>query len=551
MDTPQTPDDQADNGQRIAAIDVGSNSVRLVVAEVLAGGGYRVVDEERENTRLAASLAATGRLDPGAAATTLAVLGNFVSIANGYGVRELRAIGTSAIRDADDGDDFCRRVRDELGLDIDVISAAEEARLAFLSVARAFDIAGREVAVADIGGGSTEIVVASSGLIDEIFATRLGTVRVADECGIGGRISDKQLLRMRKYIDRALRREIGKPPLVPDMLFGTGGTFTAMASIMMAAQGQAGQPMWGFRATRAQVRHLVADLAQLPLDKRCKVPGLNPQRADIIVPGLVVIERVMRHLRTNTVQVHTRGVRDGLLLTMTQQLPPQSASPDERRAAVEQFARSAGLDLTHARQVSRIAGSLWEQLAGPLELRADDRELIESAAILANVGYLINFDGHHKHSYHLILNSELPGFEREQLRVLAAVARYHRGAPPKHKHPEYRRLGEENRRRVATLAAVLRLALALDRTHQQHVEEVVARVESDAVTITVKAHGDADVDLWAARRKVELFEKVFGREVFFSATTIYDVPPPATRPQQDATSADDVPADASKPSQPR
>lgn len=547
---PQSPSDQAAAGERIAAIDVGSNSVRLVVADVLSGGSYRVMDEERENTRLAAALATTGRLDPAAAQASLAVLGNFLSITSGYGVRQTRAIGTSAIRDADDGDDFCRRVRNELGLDIDVISAAEEARLAFLSVARAFDIAGREVAVADIGGGSTEVVLASSGLVDEIYATRLGTVRIADECGLDGALSDKQLTRVRKLIDRTLRREIGRAPLVPDMLFGTGGTFTAMASIMMSAQGQVGQPMWGFRATRAQVRHLVADLAQLSLDKRCKVPGLNPNRADIIVPGLAIIERIMRHLRTNTVQVHTRGVRDGLLLTMIQQSPPQSASPDERRAAVEQFARSAGLDITHVRQVSRIAGSLWEQLAGPLGLRADDRELIESAAILANVGYLINFEGHHKHSYHLILNSELPGFEREQLGVLATVARYHRGAPPKHKHPEYRRLREENQHRVAALAAILRLALALDRTHQQHVEEVVARVEKDHVQITVKAHGDADVDLWAARRKVELFEKVFGREVYFSATSIYDVPPPA-RPQPAEGDADDLPAGSAKPLRPR
>jgi exopolyphosphatase/guanosine-5'-triphosphate,3'-diphosphate pyrophosphatase len=531
VDTPQAPSDQANSqtprepaaaGQRIAAIDVGSNSVRLVVAEVLAAGGYRVLDEERENTRLAAAMAITGRLDPKAAEATLAVLRNFLSITNGYGVSQTRAIGTSAIRDSDDGHEFCQRVLRELGLEISVISAAEEARLAFLSVARAFDVSGREVAVADIGGGSTELVLASSGLIDGVYATKLGTVRIADECSLAGRVSDKQLARLRKYIDRSLCREIGQPPFVPDMLFGTGGTFTAMASIILAAQGQVGQPMWGFRVTRAQVRHLVADLAQMSLEKRCKVPGLDPKRADIIVPGLAVIERIMRHLRTNVLQVHTRGVRDGLLLTMIQTSPPRSVSPDERRAAVERFAMSAGLDLTHDRQVSRIAGSLWEQLAAPLGLRADDRELIESAALLANIGYLINFEGHHKHSYHLIINGQLPGFEREQLRLLATVARYHRGAPPKQTHPEYRRLTEEDQRRVSALAAILRLALALDRTHQQHVEEVVARVEKNRVEITVKAHGDADVDLWAARRKVELFEKVFGREVSFSATNVHD-----------------------------
>ncbi|MEX2316880.1 MAG: Ppx/GppA phosphatase family protein [Pirellulales bacterium] len=507
-------------GTRIAAIDVGSNSVRLVVAEVLSSGGYRVLDEERENTRLAAAMTKTGRLDPAAADATIGVLRNFISIAAGYGAHQPRAIGTSALRDTEDGPAFCDRVRKELKLSIEVISAAEEARLAFLSVARAFDISGREVAVADIGGGSTEIVLASSGLVDQVYETKLGTVRVAEQCGVADRSTPKQVAQLRDFVDRELRKEIGKPPFVPDMLFGTGGTFTALASIIMAAQGQAGQPMWGFRVTRAQIRHLVADLAQLSLDKRCKVPGLNPNRADIIVAGLAIIERVMRHLRVNVVQVHTRGVRDGLLLTMVQQAPPRSAAPEERRGSVEEFAKNCGVDLPHARQVARIAGSLWEQLSQPLGLKPEDRELIESAALVANVGYLINFEGHHKHSYHLILNSELAGFEQSQLQLLAIVARYHRGAPPKQKHDQYRTLSAADKRRVESLAAILRLALALDRTHQQHVEEVRAAVDGDRVRITVKARGDAEVDLWAAQRKVELFEKVFGKKVHFAARNV-------------------------------
>jgi len=255
------------------------------------------------------------------------------------------------------------------------------------------------------------------------------------------------------------------------------------------------------------------------LDKRKKVPGLNPARADIIASGLVIIERIMSHLRVNVVQVHTRGVRDGLLLEMVQAAfggPPKTISCEARAAAVEQFAKSCGVDLLHAKQVAKIAGSLWQQLAAPLSLRPTDRELIEAAALVANVGYLINFEGHHKHSYHLILNSELPGFEREQLRMLALVARYHRGSRPKKKHDDFRALGEEDRRRVAAAAAILRLALALDRTHQQRVRQVHARVAEGNVEITVDAQGDADVDLWAARSKVELFEKVFENEVVFS-----------------------------------
>src|SRR3954449_3621810 len=471
MSDPTPSPDPTPAGQRIAAIDVGSNSIRLVVAEVLTSGGYRVLDEERENTRLAAALTKSGRLDPKAADSTVTVLRNFLSIAAGYGVNQVRAIGTSALRDAEDGPEFCDRVRKELKLSIEVISANEEARLAFLSVARAFDISGRRVAVADIGGGSTELVLASSGLVDQVYETKLGAVRVAEECGVTGRSSERRVQKLRDFIDRALRKEIGKPPFVPDMLFGTGGTFTALASMIMARQGLAGQPMWGFRVTRAQIRHLVADLAAMSLERRCKVNGLTPQRADIIVAGLAIVERVMRQLRVNVVQGHTRGVRDGLLLTMvgntsiassascgTRSVPATSA--EDRRAAVEEFAKNCGVDLPHARQVARIAGSLWQQLAGPLGLKVEDCELIEAAALVANVGYLINFDGHHKHSYHLILNSELSGFERRQLQILANVARYHRGSHPKLKHDHYRELPVEDRQRVSALAAILRLALA-------------------------------------------------------------------------------------------
>src|SRR3954463_13036139 len=513
---------------RVAAIDVGSNSIRLVVAEVLPSGGYRVLDEERENTRLAAALTKTGRLDPTAADATVTVLRNFLSIAAGYGVDQVRAIGTSALRDAEDGPEFCDRVRKTLKLSIEVISANEEARLAFLSVARAFDISGRRVAVADIGGGSTEIVLASSGLVDQVYETKLGAVRVAEECGVTGRSSEKRVLKLREFIDRALKKEIGKPPFVPDMLFGTGGTFTALASIIMARQGMAGQPMWGFRVSRAQIRHLVADLANMSLERRCKVVGLSPQRADIIVAGLAVVERIMRKLGANVVQVHTRGVREGLMLTMvggsqtansvghgTRSVP--ATNVDDRRTAVEDFAKSCGVDLPHARQVARIAGSLWQQLATPLKLRLEDRELIESAALIANVGYLINFDGHHKHSYHLIVNSELPGFERRQLQILANVARYHRGTRPKKRHENFSELSLEDQKRVCALAAILRLALALDRTHQQHVGEVRARVRNDVVRIVVQSQDEANVDLWAAERKVDLFEKVFGRKVLFTA----------------------------------
>ncbi|MEM6799384.1 MAG: Ppx/GppA phosphatase family protein [Planctomycetota bacterium] len=517
--------------ERIAAIDIGSNSVRLVVAQVEASGGYRVIDEERENTRLAGEIDETGRLSDEAIEASFVALKNFVSIAGGYNVSQIRAIATSAVRDATNGPDFCRRAADELGLEIEVISPLEEGRLAYLSVARAFDVTDRPIAVADIGGGSTEIVLASSGLIDEVFATRLGAVRVAERCNLIGESDAQTLASAAAYVDKQLKKCVSKLAFVPARLYGTGGTFTAMASVMMARAGEDERPVRGYQAARANVRHLMLDLAKMPIERRRKVTGLNPRRADIIVAGLLVIDRILRRLQVNTVQVHTRGVRDGLLLTMVREAPTRVVSASERRAAVERFAKNCGVDLTHARQAARIAGLLLDQLAEPLGLDPADRELIESAAILANVGYLINFDKHHKHSYHLILNSELIGFERSELLLLASVARYHRGSPPKKKHKGYAELSNGDRQRVSKMAALLRLALALDRTHQQQVEDLRCRVVEDRVEVTVKAAGDAEVDLWAARRKVDLFESVFGKQVFFASVGERSVDAPLEDPR--------------------
>ncbi|WP_197524779.1 Ppx/GppA phosphatase family protein [Botrimarina hoheduenensis] len=512
----ETPEVAAD---RFAAIDIGSNSVRIVIAQAEAGG-YRVLDEERENTRLASSLAETGALSQEAVESSITALKSFVTIARGYAVREVRAIATSAVRDASNGPDFCRRVSEEVGIEVVVISAHQEGRLSFLSVARAFDVSDKPVAVADIGGGSTEIVLATEGIVEAVLTTRLGAVRVAERCGLAGMCDGPRLEAAETFIDQELRRGAKKPPLVPAMLYGAGGTFTAMAS-MLAAREKSGEEasVRGYRANRADVRHLTADLAKLTLEERGKVAGLNPRRADIIVAGLLVIDRIMRHLKVNVVQVHTGGVRDGLLLTMIEAASAggRPIAPDEREAAVERFAERCGVDLPHAKQVAWIARRLLAQLAVPLGLNETDTPLISAAAILANVGYLINFDQHHKHSYQLIRNSDLPGFERDELRLVANIARYHRGARPKQKHKPFAALSDEDQDRVAKLAAILRVALALDRTHQQQVQDLRVGVTENRVEITVRTSGDAEMDLWAARRKVDLFERVSGRRVYFAA----------------------------------
>jgi exopolyphosphatase/guanosine-5'-triphosphate,3'-diphosphate pyrophosphatase len=230
---------------RIAVIDIGSNSVRLVVAQVLPDEGYRILNEERENTRLASILASTGSLGTTAMNQTRAALRNFLTIAEGFGVHQVRAIATSAVREAVNGRSFCRRIQVELQLKVEIINPRKEARLAFLSVARAFDLANHEVAVTDIGGASTEIILASSGLVEQAYTTHLGAVRLAEQCKVTTTCGEKGLLRLQRTIDRELKYKLGKPPFVPVMLFGMGGTFTSLASIILARLGQAEEPLQG------------------------------------------------------------------------------------------------------------------------------------------------------------------------------------------------------------------------------------------------------------------------------------------------------------------
>jgi exopolyphosphatase/guanosine-5'-triphosphate,3'-diphosphate pyrophosphatase len=262
------------------------------------------------------------------------------------------------------------------------------------------------------------------------------------------------------------------------------------------------------------VRHLLDRLRKLPLKDRASVPGLSSDRADIIVAGMAIIDRIMERFEVNVVQVHNRGVRDGLLLAMIdeQQLPSDTQKGD-REAAIDRLALTCGGDVPHGRHTARIAAKIFSQLMEPLELSEEDLPLLEAAARLQDVGYLINYDQHHKHSYHLIMNSRLPGFSPRELAIIANVARYHRGANPKRKHENFRQLGEREQLRVRQLAAIVRVAGGTDRTNTQQVSDVKLDLHDDTIKLQLVADVCPEVDLWATERRAELFEKVFDKKL--------------------------------------
>jgi exopolyphosphatase/guanosine-5'-triphosphate,3'-diphosphate pyrophosphatase len=504
----------ADMACRLAAIDIGSNSVRLLVAEALRGGTYRILDEEREPTRLGRSVSEKGQLDDESMERTITALRTFKQIAAGYQATSLRTIATCAVREARNGPEFCRRVREQVGLEVEVISGDREARLAFSSVQNAFDLSGKNVIVADIGGGSTEVVFATGNLIESIFSTPLGAVRLTEQFALGeGAVAEtfqRDIARMEEEIALCLKKRTTRPLFAPHFLVGCGGTFTTLAELMMAAKKEVDIPVAGYKVSHAEVRHLLDRLLKMPLRSRRSMAGMTPDRADIILAGLSIIDALMKRFRVNTLMIHTRGVRDGLVREMIDEAVGTTIDdPAHRDAAIERLAAACSGELEHGRTVSLLAGRIFDQLAAPLELVAGDKLLLECAARLQDVGYVINYDQHHKHSYHLIRNSRLPGIRAHDLELIANVARYHRGAHPKRKHENLARLSPEDQSRVQRMAAILRLAGGLDRSRSQQVRDVRVKLENERVFFDVIADQEPLVDIWGAERRNDLFEKVF------------------------------------------
>ena len=500
---------------RLAAVDIGTNSIRLIVAEALRDGNYRILDEEKETTRLGKGLAATGRLDPEAVESSLAALRRMQQIAAGFQVREIRTIATCAVREAADREEFCRRVKAETGFEVEVISGEKEAQLAFFSVVRNFHLEGKNVAVADIGGGSTEIILASGNVIEQVYTTPLGAVRMGELAT--GDLAGDGFEPFLEEIDKLLRKHTRKPVFVPHLLIGSGGTFTSLAEMIRAGRGRTDLPLRGYEISHAEVRHLLDRLRKMSPKARRAVPGLSPDRADIIVPGLAIIDCLMRRFKVNLLQVHDRGVRDGLLLTMIDNsLGNSSDDPHQRETAVERFAANCGVDLEHGRQVARLAGLIFSQLIDEFHLDPESLPLLEAAARLQDVGYLINYEKHHKHSYHLILSSRLPGFQPRELELIANIARYHRGSAPKQKHANFSQLSPANQTLVRQLAAILRLAGGLDRSHTQQVKAVIIERAGSGLAMRAVSDELPEVDLWGARRRAEFFEKVFSTPLTIS-----------------------------------
>lgn len=500
---------------RIAAIDIGSNSVRQIIADVSATGQIRVVDEMKAMPRLGEGLELTGELGRTALDAAVAAVQRMVMLARQYGAARIEIVATSAVRDATNSAEFTSRVRESTGIDVRVLSGEEEALLCFRSALAHFELGSGRSLVMDIGGGSLELVLAKDGLIERVASLPFGAVRLTERF-LSPTLRPKGVRQLREHVREGLRRSVPVKDWRGTRVIGSGGTFTNLAGIVLHRTGVSVRSAHGTRVTRVELEHVLDWVQRLDPDERAQVPGLNPARADIIVAGLATAAEVLARFDPRDLLTSSYGIREGLLLESARVTPVVADPGAARERSVREFAEKCHYEEPHSRQVQMLSLQLFDALAARMGLGAVDRRILADAALLHDVGYHINYENHNKHSFHLISHAELLGMTPAEQIAIAHVARYHRGSPPKRKHRRFSQLDRVLRERIVKLSALLRFADGFDRGHVGAVGRLKVRWSQDAVRVTaIEAEGATNLRLecWGASRKRSLLEQVLGRPV--------------------------------------
>lgn len=496
---------------RFAAIDVGSNAMRLRVVEAVSPQDVREIVSERAAVRLGRDVFVTGKLAPTAIADAVDALRLFRDTMRAHGVEAYRAVATSAVRDAINGDVLVERAEREAGIKLEVIAGVEEARLIRVAVTHAIAIGSRHALLIDIGGGSVELTLLRGKLACEAVSLPMGTVRLAETfLDRDAPVTPERRTLIEEYIERLLHEAPFLSGLVPDVTIATGGNAEAIAALVPARTPD------GPGIDVARMQQLNRTLSALSVRERKEQYELRGDRADVIVPAMFILEAIARTVRAKQIVTPGVGLKDGILAELIDRTFRVWDEKGEA-AAVEAEAIALGrrykFDENHALHVTELATSLFDQLNELHGLGNTERTWLRLAALLHDIGDFVGYESHHKHSYYIIENSELMGLSPEAKEIVANVARYHRKAFPDLSHPGFRKLDRRGRAAVRKLAAILRLADAFDREHLGKVHTVHVEIERGRVTLKAHGEGDLALSLWTASRKADLFEEVFDLDV--------------------------------------
>lgn len=505
---------------RIAAIDIGTNSIHMIVVQVRPDLSFEVIDREKDMVRLGAGGLDGKSLTPSAVTAALQTLAKFKRLADSHKVDEIIAGATSATREADNGGDFLAEVQRQTGIQIKVISGVEEARLIHRAAVYGVDVGASTAIVIDIGGGSVEVTHGTAAHLNVGRSFKTGVIRLTERFVRTDPLSKHDQRRLVKHLNKEMGDYLD---LLAgrgfDRVIGTSGTILSLGAMAAAATGDSLEDVRNRRVAAKSLRRLRDRLLEADLEERLQIPGLDPRRADLSVAGVVLLDTIVRRLGATEFTLCDLALREGLVLDYIDRnrarIRKIERYPDVRRRSVIELAERCGYWPEHAQHVARMALSLFDQTRSVHGLGDREREWLEYGALLHDVGVHISYERHHRHSYYLIKNGDLRGFDPLEIETIALIARYHRQAVPKKSHDGYGDLKPSRRRTVKTLAAIVRLAEGLDRSHAQSVTGLDVYPRPDHYLARLRTTGDVELEVWAAHRHVGPLERVLDRPVRF------------------------------------
>ncbi len=491
----------ATNHAVLAAIDVGTNSVKLELARPLPNGSFETLHEERDPVRPGEGVFKTGWIPNEVAERLLSTLRRYGALCRRFHAR-VRAVATSAVREAKNKDEIIRRARAEAGLNLEVVSGREEARLICLGVLHGRPARSRALCV-DVGGGSTEVASAIGERPTNLWSISLGAVRLTELFDSSGKVSAQQLARMREYTREVVSHRLPRRlRSLPKHALGSSGTIKAVISFA-APEGTA-------HVAAGHLTRAIGQLVEMGPEGRRK--RFEPRRADIIVAGAVILEALALHLELESITAVDAGLRDGVLVDLMRRRSADHSDSWTLQAA-EALGRRFQFDEAHGRQAARISLALFDGLRSSLGLPASARSLLEVAALLHDVGNSVSYAKHHRHTYYLINNADIPGLADREREIVACVARFHRRNLPDTGHPDLANLTRAEAQLVRKLAAMLRVADSLDRSHYQPVQDVKVTSRGNSPLLQIDVRGHVDLELWDFEREAKVFSDVFGRKL--------------------------------------
>jgi exopolyphosphatase/guanosine-5'-triphosphate,3'-diphosphate pyrophosphatase len=505
--------------QRIAAIDVGTNSIHMIIVETQRHG-YRVIDKEKEMVQLGRGSLEGRPLTADAIGRGVESLRRMAGIAERWNVREIVAVATSAVREAPNGKQFIRAAQKASGIRIRTISGEEEADYIYRAARSAIDFHGGTALVIDIGGGSVELIV---GTADEVYLTAsepVGALRLAQKFDLGDSATADDVAGCRTWVRKRLKKTLsGIANLGFDFTVGTSGTIMTLAWLASANGETVSSGLkW---LSRSRLRDLIDALTPLSASERSRRYALDSGRAETILPGAIVLDEIMRRLEIEQLRACDEALREGLVERVLDRLNEDhqtQRSGNVRRSSVLGLVERSDVDRTHASHVARLALRIFDQLQDVHRLRTGEREFLEYAAMLHEVGMHVAYPSHQKHSYYLISHAGLRGFTTDQVAIVANVARYYRKAKPSTDHENFAHLSAAQQDIVRKLTAILRVADALDRSRRRVVRDVSLETGNKTVRFRFRLRGDAHVELAAAAKRARYFGKVFERDVHFESS---------------------------------